>query len=93
MSTPIKDLLEHILIGKEEDGAACQVALFNGVQASGALKRGPVDGIYQLRTMVPHSQTKKLEMIDLFFVADAVTVLSVPVDQKILTPGPAILSF
>ncbi len=79
MKTPMGVLLDKILAESTQDAVAIQLTFKPGVQtSSGALKRGPVDGIYCLGIIslatehTPGKNKGDQLMVEQYFEAEAV---------------------
>ena len=95
MSSPMEKLLESML--EDDDVIQCQISFSPGmVTQAGALKKGPIKGIYCLGT--PSMATKdtpgdykegELVMVEQLFEADAVQCIMRFMEQetRIVTPA------
>lgn len=78
--TPMTELLEKLIEEADDDGVALQVQFKLGQPAAGALRRGPVEGIYEFCTVVEIGPDAPPEMRRLgdkllasqYFEADAI---------------------
>ncbi len=88
--TPMKLLLDKLIADTDEGAVACQI-LFNlgGTPMAGAMKKGPIDGIYVFGTAVREMgsdgrPTDNLVMVDQFFEAAAVQRIIKEMDGEAL---------
>lgn len=70
--------------------AGVQVAFTSGGVMAGGLENTPESGVFQLRTIM-HDQHKQVTAMDVFFTADSVAFVVVPVEQMIEVAAPRIL--
>lgn len=89
MKSPMAQLLDQILAEATQDAVPIQLTFKPGVQTTaGALKRGPVDGIYCLATgtlataQTPGAKVGDQIMVEQFFEAEAVMTIVKQMDMS-----------
>lgn len=74
-----------------EGPAALQVVFKNGGVMAGALTRTPIEGLFQLRTVMHRSNTSQAEALDVFFSSDEVSNVVVQVEKPVIAVVPTIV--
>lgn len=90
-NSPLAALLEKLLSRSDTAQVPVQIALTGDLTITGALKRGEVDGIVQLRSFSQDKRTGKMDPVDLYIELKDIKMIAVPVDQTIVVPESTII--
>lgn len=86
-SEAFKKLIDKMSAEAPQDqygGFACQLMLVNGAMVAGTLVKTDVEGLYKLVTVMRKgdARTGNLEMVESFFSADLIAMVTVPMAEK-----------
>ena len=89
------DLLDYVIEHQNQDmegGVACQLTFSHGEAAPGVLAKGPIEGVYVLKTVGTSDRNQPKVMIDVYFTPDIVHSIAIPLgmaEDRLVKPTGA----